>query len=152
MRDRELLIELLATIKGRVQGVGFRAKAKQLADALKLTGFVRNLINGDVEICAQGIPNKPQKLAFRRFQSAANRFPRRGSYWSILALFAGIDFRQLSIPPEGQFLRFIGYKRDELEQFLSQLRLKFPPEYIDSIESDFHPVSQIISDFKIVHH
>ena len=50
---RELL-ELSAIIKGDVQGVGFRATAKILAQRLKLTGFARNLADGTVEICAQG--------------------------------------------------------------------------------------------------
>jgi len=50
MRDGELL----AIATGNVQGVGFRATAKSIADKLRLTGFVRNLPNGSVEICAQG--------------------------------------------------------------------------------------------------
>jgi acylphosphatase len=50
---RELL-ELSAIVKGDVQGVGFRATAKALAQQLKLTGFARNLADGSVEICAQG--------------------------------------------------------------------------------------------------
>ncbi len=49
-----MMIELLAIVKGRVQGVGFRASAKQLAEKLKLAGFTRNLPDGSVEICAQG--------------------------------------------------------------------------------------------------
>jgi acylphosphatase len=52
------MLELSAIIKGNVQGVGFRFTAKLCADRLKLTGFVRNLPNGDVELCAQG--EKPQ--------------------------------------------------------------------------------------------
>ncbi len=55
------------------------------------------------------IPKLSQNLAARRVQSAANRFPRRGSYKSILALFREIDFRQLSIPPGGQILRQFWY-------------------------------------------
>jgi acylphosphatase len=46
--------QLSAIVKGNVQGVGFRATTKLIADKLKLTGFVRNLSSGDVEICAQG--------------------------------------------------------------------------------------------------
>ncbi len=49
-----MMIELLANVKGRVQGVGFRSTAKQLAEKLKLTGFTRNLPDGSVEICVQG--------------------------------------------------------------------------------------------------
>lgn len=41
-------------VKGRVQGVWFRQSTKQKAIALKLSGWVRNLNNGDVEVCAAG--------------------------------------------------------------------------------------------------
>ena len=39
---------------GRVQGVGFRAWARRQADTLNLSGWVRNRINGSVEIMAEG--------------------------------------------------------------------------------------------------
>lgn len=39
---------------GRVQGVGFRWKARHAADFLNLTGWVRNLYNGNVEMEVQG--------------------------------------------------------------------------------------------------
>jgi len=42
------------TVRGRVQGVGFRAAAKRFADSLALDGVARNLANGDVEIIAEG--------------------------------------------------------------------------------------------------
>lgn len=41
-------------IKGRVQGVGFRYSTKIKADELQLTGWVRNLPDGTVEIIANG--------------------------------------------------------------------------------------------------
>jgi len=41
-------------VRGRVQGVGFRWFVMREATRLKLTGHVRNLPNGDVEVCAQG--------------------------------------------------------------------------------------------------
>jgi acylphosphatase len=40
--------------KGRVQGVGFRYKTMLYARMLDLTGNVRNLANGDVELYVQG--------------------------------------------------------------------------------------------------
>jgi len=42
------------TVIGRVQGVGFRFFVYNEAIALNLTGYVRNLYNGDVEIVAEG--------------------------------------------------------------------------------------------------
>ena len=39
---------------GRVQGVGFRAWTRRQATDLNLSGWVRNRINGSVEIMADG--------------------------------------------------------------------------------------------------
>jgi acylphosphatase len=39
---------------GRVQGVGFRYTARRIAARYELTGFVRNLPNGTVEMLVQG--------------------------------------------------------------------------------------------------
>jgi acylphosphatase len=41
---------------GRVQGVGFRFTAHRIANRHFLTGFVRNLYDGSVEVLAQGRP------------------------------------------------------------------------------------------------
>jgi acylphosphatase len=41
-------------VKGKVQGVFFRKHAKQKAQELSITGWVRNTDNGNVEILAQG--------------------------------------------------------------------------------------------------
>jgi acylphosphatase len=40
--------------KGRVQGVGFRFTAHRIARGHQLTGYVRNLADGTVEMLAQG--------------------------------------------------------------------------------------------------
>lgn len=42
-------------IKGKVQGVFFRASAKEHAEKLNITGWVKNTPSGDVEIMASGI-------------------------------------------------------------------------------------------------
>ncbi len=42
------------TVSGKVQGVGFRYSCKKHASGLGLKGFVRNLVNGDVYIEAEG--------------------------------------------------------------------------------------------------
>ena len=41
---------------GRVQGVGFRFSAHSIARRIGLTGQVRNMANGTVEMVAQGTP------------------------------------------------------------------------------------------------
>lgn len=40
---------------GRVQGVGFRYQATRIARSLGLTGYVKNLWDGRVELEAQGM-------------------------------------------------------------------------------------------------
>ena len=50
------------TVSGLVQGVFFRANTVEKAAALGLTGGVRNLENGDVEIVAEGEKEKIDKL------------------------------------------------------------------------------------------
>lgn len=47
---------------GRVQGVGFRWFVRDSALALKLSGWVRNLPDGDVEGEAQGPAEKVERL------------------------------------------------------------------------------------------
>ncbi len=47
---------------GRVQGVGFRATVRQLAFGYDVTGAVRNLPDGRVELVAEG--SEPELRAF----------------------------------------------------------------------------------------
>lgn len=49
-------------VAGLVQGVFYRAHAKEKADALGLTGFVKNVDNGGVEIFAEGPEEKLKEL------------------------------------------------------------------------------------------
>jgi acylphosphatase len=42
------------TISGKVQGVFFRARTEETAISLNLTGWVRNLNNGNVEAVFEG--------------------------------------------------------------------------------------------------
>ena len=50
------------TVHGLVQGVGFRYHTCQTALALGLTGYVRNLADGTVEIVADGADEELQQL------------------------------------------------------------------------------------------
>jgi len=47
-------LRLSLVISGRVQGVGFRASAYDEAQSLGLTGWVRNLPSGEVEMVMEG--------------------------------------------------------------------------------------------------
>lgn len=47
-----------ARVQGRVQGVGFRAMTQYEAGRLGLSGWVRNLVDGDVELEAEGPAEK----------------------------------------------------------------------------------------------
>lgn len=48
------IFRLHAVVSGFVQGVGFRAYVAERAGFLSVTGWVRNTIEGDVEVTAEG--------------------------------------------------------------------------------------------------
>jgi acylphosphatase len=50
---------------GRVQGVGFRQTSSAIASRLPVTGWVRNLSDGRVELVAEGAPDALDELADR---------------------------------------------------------------------------------------
>lgn len=59
-------------IQGYVQGVGFRATAKHYAKNLGLTGTVRNLSDGSVEIFVVGSKEHIEQF----IESLRNQFPK----------------------------------------------------------------------------
>ena len=58
------------TLRGRVQGVCFRAWTVEVAGNLGLSGWVRNRANGDVEVVVQG-----DRKAVERFVALAREGP-----------------------------------------------------------------------------
>ena len=54
--------QMLVIVQGLVQGVGFRATTKKLADRLQIQGYVKNKSDGSVEICAQGTESQLKEL------------------------------------------------------------------------------------------
>ena len=53
---------LVARIEGRVQGVGFRAFTSRHGQRMRLSGTVRNLPDGAVELGAEGPEEQLQEL------------------------------------------------------------------------------------------
>jgi len=49
-------------VKGRVQGVGFRWFVQQKGKEFQVSGYVKNLDNGDVEIGAEGERGRVEEL------------------------------------------------------------------------------------------
>ena len=57
---REVEMNIIARhviFTGRVQGVGFRFTVLNVANRYRLTGWVRNTLDGSVEMIAQGRPD-----------------------------------------------------------------------------------------------
>jgi acylphosphatase len=55
-------MRLFIKVHGRVQGVGYRAYVKRIADSLELKGWVRNSEDGHVEISVEGRANTLNKF------------------------------------------------------------------------------------------
>jgi len=62
---------LHAIVRGRVQGVGFRATTQHEARRRGLAGWVRNLADGSVEVIAEG-----DQAVLEEFLSFLQRGPR----------------------------------------------------------------------------
>ena len=84
------------TVTGRVQGVGFRAWAQRQGEKLGLSGWVRNLSDGRVEIKIKGS------------EEAENNFWQawyKGPLWARVDNLKWVDIPIASEPPieEGHF-------------------------------------------------
>ena len=74
---------LQIVIYGRVQGVFFRAFVARNAAALGLTGYVRNLRGGDVEVVAEGERKKLDELVgYLKMGPPAARVEKVVTTWS----------------------------------------------------------------------
>ena len=79
-------------VKGRVQGVYFRASTAQTATELGIRGHVENLMDGTVRIIAEGTTENLEKL----IEWCGEGPPR--------AKVESVEFKWL--PPEGGFIDF----------------------------------------------
>jgi acylphosphatase len=76
------LKQVQAVVRGRVQGVFFRASAQREAKRLGLTGWVRNRNDGSVELCAEGEEEELRELlAWAHKGPGASRVDRVEIRW-----------------------------------------------------------------------
>jgi acylphosphatase len=89
------LASLQATISGRVHGVFFRAYVESRAEDLNLTGYVRNLPDGKVEVRAEGERERLEKLVhYLEVGSPAARVDKVVTKWAEYSgLFTGFQVR-----------------------------------------------------------
>jgi len=73
-QDRALLA---ATVYGRVQGVGFRYFVIREASRLRLSGYVRNTPEGNVEVVAEGSRASLEQLAQRLWEGPGGAYVER---------------------------------------------------------------------------
>ena len=63
-----------AIFSGRVQGVGFRFTVCRIAERYPVTGLVRNLPNGEVEVIAEGTEQELVHFLQSILDSTVGRF------------------------------------------------------------------------------
>ena len=78
------------TVSGRVQGVGFRSWVQRTAEELELSGWVRNLSDGRVEIMAVGLEQAESDLWKACF---------RGPMWARVDNLSWVDIPIYAEPP-----------------------------------------------------
>jgi acylphosphatase len=71
-------------IRGKVQGVFFRATAKEVADELDIKGWVKNTVEGNVEVTAEG-----SEAQLRKFIAWAHKGPARAVVTDVIVSTKG---------------------------------------------------------------
>ena len=78
-----------ATVKGKVQGVFYREFVRREAEALGVSGFARNLKDGNVEIVAEG-----EEKQLKEFEKKFRKGP-------LMAFITDVDIKEEQ--PTGEF-------------------------------------------------
>jgi acylphosphatase len=88
---------LVAVISGRVQGVGYRAFAADVAMRASLQGTARNMVDGRVEVIAEGSENQLRSfLEELRIGPTLSRVDNIESRWDDpIRDFTGLGFEIL---------------------------------------------------------
>ena len=56
------MVEIKCVVRGRVQGVGYRDYVSTAAQTCGVQGWVRNVSDGTVYVCAQGTPDALKEM------------------------------------------------------------------------------------------
>ena len=78
MDQQESCVQLRAIVHGQVQGVGFRMWAQRRARTLGISGYVRNLADGSVEVVGEG-----PRETLEQFLAALRRGPESADIQSV---------------------------------------------------------------------
>ena len=80
---------------GRVQGVGFRYSAREVAFGFEVTGFVRNLPDGRVELVAEGEEAETQAFLAAIYDSQLGSYIRHAdvNWQPVSGGFNGFEIR-----------------------------------------------------------
>jgi len=66
------MIEIYCISTGKVQGVAYRDYVQTSAGELSLCGWTRNLSDGSVEVCAQGLPDTLKDFVEYLYEGSLN--------------------------------------------------------------------------------
>ncbi|MDG2256386.1 MAG: acylphosphatase [Opitutaceae bacterium] len=76
MESFEIVFHLTAYFAGHVQGVGFRYSTKQVANGFEVTGYVKNLPDGRVELDVEGSEGECRRF-LREVESELDSYIRK---------------------------------------------------------------------------
>lgn len=76
MESLETVFNLIAHFTGHVQGVGFRYATRQVASGFEVTGYVKNLADGRVEVEVEGAEGECRRF-LREVESELDSYIRK---------------------------------------------------------------------------
>ena len=86
------MVRIHAIFSGTVQGVGFRFTTQRFASNLRLTGWVKNLPDGRVELVCEGSREQLENLLYKLDKHFAGHLKHRDIDWlEAKKTFTGFD-------------------------------------------------------------
>ncbi len=86
------MVRIHVIFSGTVQGVGFRYTAQRFAEGLKITGWVKNLSDGSVELVAEASREQLENLLYKLDKQFEARIGHKDIDWlEARKTFSGFD-------------------------------------------------------------